>query len=145
VRNVEASAEIHAAAGELFAFLADPANLPAWQTGIVAAEQTSPGVASVGGTARVVRELMGQRITADLEVTAYEPGSRLALSSTVSGIHVDATLELEPRGETTWLRFGMAIKAESMFMAPIEGVVADAAHRDIADSLARLKELFAGR
>jgi hypothetical protein len=38
----------------------------------------------------------------------------------------------------------MEIRAKNVFMAPVEGMVAGAAERDIADSLARVRSHFAG-
>jgi uncharacterized protein YndB with AHSA1/START domain len=145
MRSVEAAAEIAAPPEEVFAFLADPANLPSWQTGIVSAERTSPDPIGVGSTARVVRELGGQRLAVDVAVTAYDPGRRLVLGSSVSGIGVEAELELAPRDGTTDLRFAMTIRAQNIFMAPIEGMVADGAQRDLEDSLKRLKAVFVDR
>jgi len=143
MRRVEASAEVAATPGEVFDFLADPANLPRWQTGILSAERTSPDPIGVGSTARVVRELAGQRMAVDLTITGYEAGRRLMLESAVSGIGVEATLDLAPRAGATDLRFAMTIRAQNVFMAPIEGMVAGAAEHDLADSLRRLKAVFA--
>jgi uncharacterized protein YndB with AHSA1/START domain len=145
MRRVEASAVIAATPGEVFDFLADPANLPRWQTGIVSAERTSSGPVGVGSTARVVRELAGQRVAVDLAVTAFEPGRRLVLASAVSGIGVEATLDLVPRAEATDLRFEMTIRAQNVFMAPLEGMVAGAAEHDLADSLRRLQAVLSDR
>lgn len=148
MRRVEASAVVAAPPGEVFDFLSDPANLPRWQTGIVSADRTSPDPVGVGSTARVVRELAGQRMAVDLAITAYEAGRRLVLVSSVSGIGVEAALELAPRAdaaEATDLRFQMTIKAQNVFMAPIEGMVAGAAEHDLADSLRRLQAVFAER
>jgi uncharacterized protein YndB with AHSA1/START domain len=142
MRRVEASAVIAAIPEEVFAFLADPANLPRWQTGIVSAERTSPDPVGVGSTARVVRELAGQRMAVDLTVTAYEAGRRLVLASEVSGIGVEATLDLQPRELATDLRFEMTIRAQNVFMAPLEGMVAGAAEHDLADSLRRLQAVL---
>ncbi|MGH2456910.1 MAG: SRPBCC family protein [Candidatus Limnocylindria bacterium] len=143
MRRVESSARIPATADRLFAFVADPANLPRWQSGITAAERTSPDPVGVGSTARVVRELMGQRLAVDLTLTDYQEGRRLGLASSLSGIGVQATLDLAPAGDETDLRFALEIRAESMFMAPMEGMVAGAAEGDIADSLERLRRHFA--
>jgi uncharacterized protein YndB with AHSA1/START domain len=145
MRRVEASAVIAATPDEVFDFLADPANLPRWQTGIVSAERTSPDPVGVGSTAHVVRELAGQRMAVDLAITAYEAGRRLVLESAVSGIGVEATLDLAPRADATDLRFEMTIRAQNVFMAPIEGMVAGAAEHDLADSLRRLQAVFAER
>lgn len=143
MKRVNASAVIPASPDELFAFLADPANLPAWQTGIVSAEQTTPGPVGIGAKAHVVRELLGQRLAVDLVMTGYEPGRRLVLKSGASGIDVEATLALAPADDGTRLTFEMAIKAQNMFMAPMEGMVAGAAEKDLADSLERVRRRFA--
>jgi Polyketide cyclase / dehydrase and lipid transport len=145
VRHVEASSEIPAPAADLFAYLARLENLASWQSGIVSAQPTSPGEVGVGSSARVVRDLMGQRITADLTVTSFEPARRMGLTSTVGGVRVDALLELASAGPVTDLRFAMEIRATNLFMAPIEGMAADAAARDLADSLERLKVIFTDR
>jgi uncharacterized protein YndB with AHSA1/START domain len=144
VKRVRASASIGASPDELFAFVADPATLPDWQSGIVSARQVTPGPVKIGSRAHVVREMLGQRLAVDLTVTGYDPGHRLALKSAASGIEVEATLLLTPAdgGAATDLTFEMAIRARSIFMAPAEGMVAGAAQKDIAESVARLRERF---
>jgi uncharacterized protein YndB with AHSA1/START domain len=146
MRRVEASGEIPAPPAEVFDFLADPTNLPRWQAGIVSAERTSDGPLAVGATARVVRELAGQRFAAVLSLSDYERPRRLALTTAVSGIGIEAALDLAPNGEAaTNLRFAMTIKAQNFFMAPVEGMAADAAQNEVAASLARLREVFTDR
>jgi hypothetical protein len=139
MRRVDASQQLPATPERTFEFVADLANLPRWQTGIVSAELTSPLPVGIGSTAHVVRELMGQRIAVDLRVAAYEPGRRLGLSSAASGIGIDAVLELEPTTSGTLARFSMDIKAQNVFMKPMEGMVAGAASSDLATSLDRLR------
>jgi carbon monoxide dehydrogenase subunit G len=143
MRRVERKAEIAATPAKIYAFLSDPANLPRWQTGIVSAERTSPLPIRGGSTARVVRELMGQRIAADITVTDAQPDRRLVLTSKVSGIGVTATLELTPQGNGTIVAFSMEIRAENVFMAPIEGMVAGGAEQELDSSLARLEAALA--
>jgi len=143
MHRVERSAEIAATPAEIYAFLSDPANLPGWQTGIVSAERTSPLPIRGGSTARVVRELMGQRIAADITVVEAEPDRRLVLTSKVSGIGVTAALELTPRASGTLVAFSMEIRAENVFMAPIEGMVAGGAEQELDSSLARLEAALA--
>lgn len=143
MQRAESTATIPASADRLFAFLADPANLPAWQTGILSAEITSTGPIGPGSTARIVRVVMGQRVTADLKMTVHEPSTRLVLETEVSGVAAEATLELAPTGDETRLRFAMAFTARNLFMAPFEGMAAGAASADIASSLDRLRTHFA--
>lgn len=144
MRRVEASISIAASPDELFTFVADVANLPRWQPGILSATRTSPEPVGVGSTARVVRDLAGQSMTVDLTVTDFEPGRRLALASQASGVNVTATLELEPAGDETVARSGIEIKAGSVFMAPLEGVIANAAAGELATGLERLRDAIEG-
>lgn len=144
MRRVEASISIAASPDELFTFVADVANLPRWQPGILSATRTSPDPVGVGSTARVVRDLAGQSMTVDLTVTDFEPGRRLALASQASGVNVTATLELEPAGDETVARSGIEIKAGSVFMAPLEGVIANAAAGELATGLERLRDAIEG-
>lgn len=144
MRRIEASATIPVPPERLFAFVADPANLPQWQTGIVSAERTTPDPVGVGSEARVVRDVLGRQVAADLTITDYQHGRLLGLATTVSGIRARAALELTPDGpDATHLTFSMEIRAESLFMAPVEGMVAQGAQQDVASSLERLRSHFA--
>jgi hypothetical protein len=138
MRRVDASRQLPADPQRVFDFVADLGNLPRWQTGIVSAELTSPPPVRIGSTAHVIRELMGQRLAVDLTVTAYDPGRRIGLSSAASGIGIEALLELEPAAAGSLARFSMEIRAQSVFMKPLEGAVAGAASSDLATSLDRL-------
>ncbi len=144
MRRVEAGITIAAPPEEVFAFVADLANLPRWQSGIVSARRTSPDPVAVGSTARVVRDMAGQSLTVDLTITEFEPGRRLALASQASGVSVTATLEMEPNDDATVVRSGIEIKAGSAFMAPLEGMIANAAGGELASGLERLRDAVEG-
>ena len=140
MRRVEAGITIAAPPEEVFAFVAELANLPRWQSGIVSAERTSPDPVGVGSTARVVRDMAGQSLTVELTITDFVPGRRLALASQASGVNVTATLEMEPTTDGTVARSGIEIKAGSLFMAPLEGVIANAAGGELVAGLERLRD-----
>jgi uncharacterized protein YndB with AHSA1/START domain len=144
MRRVEAGITIAAPPEAVFAFVADLANLPRWQSGIVSAQRTSPDPIGIGSTARVVRDMAGQSLTVDLTITNFEPGRRLALASQASGVSVTATLEMEPNDDATVVRSGIEIKAGSVFMAPLEGVIANAAGGELASGLERLRDAVEG-
>ena len=139
MRRVQRTAHIAAAPADVYAFLAEPANLPRWQAGIVSAERVSPPPTVVGSTARVVLELMGQQVTAEITVREADPGLRLALASSVSGMGIVATLDLAPRDGGTEITLASEVRAENIFMAPLERMVTDAAERDLDASLARMQ------
>lgn len=139
MRRVQRTATIAATPAEVYAFLAEPANLPRWQAGIVAAERTSPPPTAVGSTAKIVLELMGQQVTAEIVVREAEPERRLALASSVSGMGIVASLELTPHKGGTEITLASEVRAENIFMAPLERMVTDSAERDLDASLARLQ------
>ena len=139
MRRVQRTAQIAAPPAQVYAFLTEPANLPRWQTGIVSAERTSPPPTVVGSTARVVLELMGQRIAAEITVREAEPDRHVALATSVSGIGIVGSIDLRPSDGGTTITLASEIRAENIFMAPIEGMVTDAAEQDLDASLARLQ------
>jgi uncharacterized protein YndB with AHSA1/START domain len=143
MRRVQRTAQIAATPAEAYAFLTEPANLPRWQAGIISAERTSPPPTAVGSTARVVLELMGQRVTAEITVREAVPDRRLALATSMSGIGVVATLDLVPHEGGTEITLASEVRAENIFMAPIEGMVTSSAERDLDASLARLQAAIA--
>jgi carbon monoxide dehydrogenase subunit G len=143
MRRVERTAQIAATPAEVYAFLTEPANLPRWQAGIISAERSSPPPTAVGSTAKVVLELMGQRVAANITVREAVSDRRLALATSVSGIGVVATLDLEPQAGGTRITLASEVRAENIFMAPVEGMVTSSAERDLDASLARLQAAIA--
>jgi carbon monoxide dehydrogenase subunit G len=144
MQRVERTARIPAPPSEVFAYLADLDNLAEWQSGIVSAERVDRGPMAVGSSARVTRELMGQRLAVPLTVTEYEPPARLGIGSEVSGVRAAAMLDLTEAdgGTATELTFAMEIRGSGMtsFMEPM---IAGAARGDIETSLQRLQARFA--
>ena len=144
MQRVERTARIPAPPSEVFAYLADLDNLVEWQSGIVSAERVDDGPMRVGSSARVTRELMGQRLAVPLTVTDYEAPNRLGIASEVSGVKAAAMLDLAAAddGATTDLAFAMEIRGSGMtsFMEPM---IASAAKGDIEASLQRLQARFA--
>jgi len=145
MRRVQRTAQITATPAEVYAFLAEPANLPRWQAGIVAAERTSPPPTAVGSTARVLLELMGQQVSAQITVREAEPPRRLALAASVSGMGIVATLDLAPHDGGTEITLASEVRAENIFMAPLERMVTDTAERDLDASLSRLQAALTER
>ena len=144
MQRVERAARLAASPEEVFGYVSNLDNLAEWQAGVTGARGTSEGGMRTGATAEVTREMMGQRITAPLLVTAYDPPRRLGIASSVSGVEADATLELSPAedGAATDLAFAMEIRASGL-TAFMEPMIAGAARGDIETSLQRLQARFA--
>ena len=144
MKRVEDTARIPAPPGDVFAYLADLDNVGEWQGGVTSARRTSDAPMGVGATAIVTRELMGQRIEAPLTLNEYDPPRRLGIGSEVSGIRVQAVLDLASAGDgqATDLAFAMEIRG-SGFSSFMESMVASAATAEIRASLDRIAERFA--
>lgn len=142
MQRVERRARIEASPDQLFAYLADLDNVAEWQSGVVSAEVVGDGGLGVGARARVVRELMGQRIEAPLTVAEYDPPRHLAITSEVSGVGALAVLDIAGDDAGSVVDFAMEIRGSGLtrFMEPM---IAGAAGGDIDASLRRLQERFA--
>jgi carbon monoxide dehydrogenase subunit G len=138
MRRVERTVRLAAPAAEIYAFLTEPANVPKWQTGVTSSVRTSPPPTVAGSTGRITMEVMGQRIAADTKILEAVPDRRLVIATSASGMSVTGSLDLAEVEGGTQLTFRSEIKADNIFMAPLEGIVADTAERDVDASLARL-------
>ena len=145
MRRVQRTAQIAAPPAEVYAFLAEPANLPRWQAGIISAERTSPPPTVVGSTAQVVLELLGQQVTAEVKVLNAEPPRKLVLATSLSGMAVTASLLLVEHEVGTQITLASEVRAENMFMVPLERMVTDTAERDLDASLTRLQAAVTGQ
>jgi carbon monoxide dehydrogenase subunit G len=139
MRRVQGTAVIDASPPEVYAFLAEPTNLPRWQEGVVSSVRTSPAPTVAGSTGRVVIEMMGQRVTADTTIREAVQDRRLVIATSANGMSLIGSLDLSAAGSGTRLTFSSDVKAESIFMKPLEGLVADIAERNVDASLAKLQ------
>jgi carbon monoxide dehydrogenase subunit G len=142
MQRVERRATVAAAPEEVFAYLSDLENLPAWQTGVVDARITSTGPIGIGSTAHVVRELMAQRIEAPVTVTEYEPPRRMVVDSKVGGVRVEIALDLAHATGGTDVAVTAEIRGSGL-TAFMEPMIASAAGSDLALSLERLRSALA--
>jgi len=89
-------------AGEVFAFLADLRNIPRWSYAIARTAPTSPGPAGAGATYRQTRTIPRRR-KENLQITAFQPPTRLAIQGQLGPHRATASYLLEPvPGGTGW-------------------------------------------
>ena len=98
--RLEHSLVIHRPVADVFAFVADPDNLPQWQSGLLEVEKLS-GDGGVGSRHREVRSLLGRRIEQVLEVTALTPDRRLDFEVVEGPVHLSLEHTFEPAGDDT--------------------------------------------
>ena len=82
-------------ADEVFAFLADFSNIPAWNYAIAHTVQTSPGQAGVGATYRQTRTIP-RNSDEDFEVTDFTPPSQLAATGQIGPFNASSSGRAQP-------------------------------------------------
>jgi carbon monoxide dehydrogenase subunit G len=78
---------------DVYAFLADPENLPKWQHEVLEVRRESETRFTE------VRTFIGRRVESTIEVTAAEPGRELALRTAAGPVRFSIRHLLEPSGE----------------------------------------------
>lgn len=74
--RIEESVEIKRPTDKVFAYMADPKTWPRWDSGLVKAEQMSPGQMGIGATLQGDMRAMGRRMAWTARVTEYEPNKK---------------------------------------------------------------------
>jgi carbon monoxide dehydrogenase subunit G len=100
----ELAVEIARPPAEVYAYLADPGNLPDWQADVEEVRGAPGGPLSTGASFTEVRSFLGKRVESTLEAAVAEPGRELALRTVSGPVHVTIQHLLEPAGAGTALR-----------------------------------------
>jgi uncharacterized protein YndB with AHSA1/START domain len=82
--NFETSVRIERPVDEVFDYVSDPRNFPAWNSAVQTVRETTPGSDGVGATYSMVRELPSGRAENDLEVLALRRPTEFDIR-TISG------------------------------------------------------------
>jgi uncharacterized protein YndB with AHSA1/START domain len=123
---------------EVFAFLADAENDPAWRPGVLDIARVSGDGPGAGAQYRQgVKGPAGRRIDADVETTAYEPDRLIAFRATAGPVRPEGRYELAPAdGGGTRVRFALAAELRGLKVA-----MAPAVRRTMAGEVGHLDNL----
>lgn len=94
--EVTSSIEINRPAGEVFDYVADMSNNTVWQKGQVRCTWTSDPPLTLGSTYDQEAKFLGKSIVSSFEVTEYEPGARIRVSTTGGTMSIDVTRTVTP-------------------------------------------------
>ena len=128
-------------AKEVFAFLADFGNIPAWNYAIARTVQTSPGQAGVGATYRQTRTIP-RRSEEGFEVTDFAPPSRLAVKGQIGPFNASSSYLLEPTAGGTRLTNHVELEPSSALLRPLGPLAVPRVKAAVARNLATLKQLL---
>lgn len=126
---------------DVFAYLADGLNDPAWHDGILEIERASD-VVGVGAMYRqTVRGLGGTRVPADYFVSEYEPPHLLAIEVTAGPVRPAGRFELSEDGPaTTTLRSTLELPS-TLAMKLMSGMITSEFEKEVRQ-IERLKTVL---
>jgi carbon monoxide dehydrogenase subunit G len=101
--NVKTAIHIERSPHDVFAFIAEPENLPRWDPAIQAVRRKEPGPVGPGSQLRVTAEEGGRQVTIDSEVTEFEADRLFGVAATFSGVPLRLRWRVEPDGGGTRL------------------------------------------
>ena len=126
---------------EVFAFLADFGNIPAWNYAVARTVQTSPGQAGVGATYRQTRTIP-RSSEEDFRVTDFTPPTRLAVNGQIGPFNASSSYVLEPTAGGTRLINHVELEPSSALLRPLAPLAVPAVKAAVARTLGTLKQLL---
>ncbi|MDA1359521.1 SRPBCC family protein [Glycomyces luteolus] len=125
---------------EVFAYLADLENIPRWNYAIGETRKTSDGPVGVGSQYAQVRTIPAHAEEA-LEITGFEPDTRLSIQGVLGPFHGEITYALAPADGGTVLTNSMDLQASgpARLIAPL---AAARVKNAVAANLEALKQLL---
>jgi carbon monoxide dehydrogenase subunit G len=129
--RAELTIEIARTPEDVFAYLTDVSNLPAWQSGVRSATERE-------GRIEESRSLLGRELHTTLEIVEQEPPRLFTLRALDSPIPFSVRHELEPAAGGTRL----TVTAEGDVPGFAAGLMARRAERQLRKDFERLKRIL---
>ena len=138
----EVSIHLHRSVDRVFAFLADPAKQPAWQSDLNEIEQLTAGPMRVGTRIREVRRLGRRQREYQADVSDFEPDRRFALR-VLTGPRVALSYAFEAEEGGTRLRYQFVMHTRGP-MRVLEPLILRSLRKQSSLDFARLKGILEG-
>jgi len=136
----EHTAQILRPPEEVFAFLADPANLTHWQMSLIAVRPHRAGPLRPGVEVTETRRFLGQVMETTWICTEHSPSRRSVIESDQGPVPFRGIWELEPAGGAT--RFTWTLQTGGLAGRLAGAVTKRLAREELADDTLRLKQLL---
>ena len=124
---------------DVFAYLTDVSNLPAWQSGVHTAQIEDAGAPRVGARIRESRHMLGRELNTTLEITEYDAPRVFSLRALDSPVPFIVRHELEPSGGGTRLTV-TGVGDASLLPGFAAGIMARRAEKQFRKDFERLKK-----
>jgi len=139
VARIEHEVTIERPVSEVFAFVAQPDNLPTWQESCLEVKRDDEGPVAVGTTWTERRSVMNREMEQPMEAAEYETDRRFTVRSVAGPTTMRIEHTFEPVGAGT--RVAVKLDAEFGGFAKLAGPMVRRQLRQMFQSdLARLKE-----
>ena len=99
---------------EAFAFVADFANAAIWDPGVASSERANPGPVAVGARYRLQIRMGGRLAPMAYEITAFEPGRRVVLTGSGSGVNAVDDIRFDPTPTGTRITYVADIRLQGL-------------------------------
>jgi hypothetical protein len=143
VITASASVFINRSPEDIFEFASDFESSHLWQEDVIRSEQTSEGPVGVGSTGVFGQKLLGREVENEMEVTAYEPPTRLCFRTTSGPISFEGCQICEAQDGGTL--FTLEIEGEvGGFFKLAEGMVQKQVVSSFERDLNNLKSVMEG-
>jgi len=136
----EHTTEIGRPVDEVFAFLAEPANLPRWQPSLLDVRPHRRGPLRPGVEVTEVRRFLGRVMETTWVCTEHRPSRRSVIESDHGPVPFRGTWDLEPAGPGT--RFTWTLETGGLAARLASAVAAGIARQELVANSLRLKELL---
>lgn len=139
--RAELTVEVARTPEDVFAYLVDVSNLPAWQSGVRSAQIEDGGSPRVGGRIRESRHMLGRELNTTLEITEYDAPRVFSLRALDSPVPFVVRHELEPHEGGTRLTVTGTGDA-GLLPGFAAGIMARRAEKQFRKDFERLKRLL---
>ena len=126
---------------EVFAYVADARNRPAWDESVDTEELTSPEPIGVGTTVRTEFRSMGRPYEYTWEVVEHQPPNRQTIESTSGPFPTTLAYELEGREGGTWVDFSVTGRPTGLLRV-LQPLIARNTQANLDRGFERLRQLL---
>jgi carbon monoxide dehydrogenase subunit G len=139
--RAELTIEVARTPEDVFAYLTDVSNLPAWQSGVHTAQIEDAGAARVGARIRESRHMLGRELNTTLEITECDAPRVFSLRALNSPVPFVVRHELKPHGGGTLLTV-TGVGDAGLLPGFAAGIMARRAEKQFSKDFERLKKLL---
>ena len=137
--RAELTVEVARTPEDVFAYLTNVSNLPAWQSGVHSAQIEDAGPPRTGARIRESRHMLGRELNTTLEITGYDPPRTFALRALNSPVPFTVRHELVASDGGTTLT--VVAEGNAAFLPGfVSGIMARRAEKQFRKDFERLKK-----